>query len=102
MNAVEFLKERDRLTKMCSISCDECRLASNNCNSCFDAEEIVKIVEQWSKDCPKETYKSNLLKAFPNARLDDLCVDNIFGRSEIRCDSFNNCEDCWNQEYKGV
>lgn len=59
----------------------------------------------------KKTYKDVLLEAFPNAILDDdgtpiVCTKSIFGKENIDCMQddgrvdFENCAECWEQEYK--
>lgn len=118
MDAVEMLKEKTRLTKECTISCDDCRLDARhtdyelNCVglSRMDPEKYVEIIEQWSKDCPQQTYLSKLLEAFPRTKR--TVEDNIppFCPEEIGLNNIEKCQDCnadnelciecWNQEYK--
>lgn len=102
MNAVEFLKERDRLTECCSIDCLECRLEADNCLCGFDAERIVAIVEEWAKDCPKPTYLSKIQEVFPRINENQFCLKSFLLEGKLNCQDFKSCEDCWNQEYKGV
>ena len=80
MDAVEFLKENDRMCK----TFDSCRgkdggemcelyVKSNEKGlSCADdattyPEETVKIIEKWAKEHPKKTRQSEFLKIFPEA-----------------------------------
>lgn len=75
MDAVTFLKEKNRLTKQCSIKCSECRLSfikneKDLTCSVFEKEypeKVVEIVENWSKEHPIRTRQSEFLKIFPNA-----------------------------------
>lgn len=82
MNAVEFLKENDRMCKTFD-SCSgkdggemcELYVKSNEKGlSCADyattyPEEAVKIIEKWAKEHPKKTRQSEFLKMFPDARV---------------------------------
>ena len=71
MDAVEFLKALGRL-------CDN-YLCGDNCpliDSCDDESDDgyvrkVQIVEQWAKEHPVKTRQSELLKLFPNMKIDD-------------------------------
>lgn len=113
MEALEFLKEYNRLRKSLS-DCDECPLEiciQDNNNNEDDLKKIIQGVEQWSKEHPKKTYKDVFLEVFQNAILDDdgtpiVCTKSIFGKENIDCVQdegrmdFENCAECWNQEYK--
>ena len=80
MDAVEFLKENDRMCKTFD-SCSgkdggemcELYVKSNERGlSCVDyattyPEEAVKIIEKWAKEHPKKTRQSEFLKMFPDA-----------------------------------
>lgn len=89
MDAVEMLKEKTRLTKECTINCDDCRLGARhtgyelNCVglSRMDPEKYIEIIEQWSKDCPKQTYLSKLLEVFPDTKLDRKEHPRIYARA---------------------
>ena len=112
MDAVEMFKERARLTNNCNIYCSGCRLGPNhngrdmNCTN-FQRqrpEEYVEIIEQWSKDCPKQTYLSKLLEVFPGTELEADGTPACICPSELGLKDFEfcgqNCIDCWNQEYE--
>ena len=71
MDAVEYLKVLGRLCNnyLCG---DNCPLI----NSCHDESDDgyvrkVQIVEQWAKEHPVKTRQSELLKLFPNTKIDD-------------------------------
>lgn len=116
MDAVEYLKEKLRMTHNCYGSCPNCLLSSYNNGtkkSCvtFEAEntkQAVAIVEQWAKENPRKTYLSVLLEKFPNAEINvknipTICPHRIFGKSGmyVNCDSnLSACVKCWNREYK--
>lgn len=107
MDALEFLKEVQRICVKHKESC-KTFLAYTVCNGKLgktdeELEEVVKNIEQWSKEHPKKTYKDVFLKVFPSAKLDDggtpnACIRDIFGDSFGNCDL--ECSECWNQEYK--
>ena len=111
MNAVKMIKEKSRLTQNCKIYCTACRLGPRhngrdiNCTEFQHEypEECVKIIEQWSKDCPKKTYLSKLLEIFPGTGLDDdgtplsICPSDL-GLKDLICSE--KCINCWNQEWE--
>ena len=78
MDAVEFLKEKDRMCRTILIvggfvgRCDECeigkrRASGQTCDKYIvkHPEEAVAIVEQWAKEHPRKTRQSEFLKMFP-------------------------------------
>lgn len=76
MDAVEYVKQRER---MCAYygSCDKC-LANKvmGCASLVKISQMVPIVEQWAKEHPVKTRQGDLLKMFPSALTADgvLCI----------------------------
>ena len=64
MDAVEFIKERDR---MLEVNREAPSLVYKHELS---AEKIVAIVEEWSAAHPRKTRQSVFLELFPNTRLD--------------------------------
>ena len=68
MDAVKYLKEAKR---MCSKheSCEGCPIENYSCNfrKIENPEELITIVEKWSKEHPLKTRQSEFLKMFPNA-----------------------------------
>lgn len=75
MDAVEFLKAKDRMCKMYWGNCKICDLSSDNnamnmgCSSFVEKypEKAVAIVEKWAKEHPLKTRQSEFLKLFPEA-----------------------------------
>lgn len=108
MDAVEYLKQRTRMTHKCDIGvCQFCELGVNYNGHTIGCEEFesefpekaVAIVEQWAKEHPRKTYKSVFLEMFPNAKTTkegypDFCLKRLLGASS--CDI--TCGDCWNRE----
>ena len=71
MDAVEYVKQRDR---MCDyyVNCGDCPAGNyEGCSSLNEIPNLVPIVEQWVKEHPAKTRQSEFLKMFPNARIDD-------------------------------
>lgn len=76
MDAVKFIKERNRMCKNFVGGCKGCP-AFNACGdnlscaigyaSTLDATEQVAIVEKWSKDHPRKTRQSVFLEHWPGA-----------------------------------
>lgn len=117
MNALEMLKEKNRLTKKCTILCSDCRLGPSwneiECECLAlerDYPEIyVSILKTWSEEYPKRTYLSRLLEIFPDARRDTdnlprFCPTDLWAMKINKCDGdFSDstlCEACWNQNYE--
>lgn len=112
--AVNFIKEKHRMTNHCRIRCAECPLSMSNNGTdnkmtCDDLEKqypekAVEIVQKWSDEHPQKTYLSELLRAFPKAILDldgktplNMCPS-MLGLKEINnCHSPEDCIKCWNQ-----
>lgn len=111
MDAVEFIKEHDRMCKALKSSCEECKLSiKSNDTREYCAEylaehpaEAVKIVEQWAKEHPKKTRQSEFLKMFPRVGMCsdgfvNFCpedMDSEFECPRKTCDSEgNHCTPC--------
>lgn len=115
MDAVEYQKEKRRMTKNCmALFCNDCPLSGKNnedglsCTS-FEQnhpEKAVALIEQWAKEHPAKTYKSVFLEKFPDAAKEDgvpaACVVAVFGEKKKPEGCYNsiNCSDCWNREVK--
>lgn len=105
MDAVKYIKALRRLCES-KRKCTECPLLNKEESYCIVdtgeyAEKAVQIVEQWAKDHPVKTRQSELLKIFPDAKIDDdgilaFCPD-AFSPKEIddeHCHKYNKCEEC--------
>ena len=72
MDALEFIRERNRMCKSFGIECENCPANKDSCCIEFNLdEEIIPIVEKWSKENPRKTRQSLLLEQYPYARSDD-------------------------------
>lgn len=76
MDAVEYVKQRNR---MCDyyVNCSECPVGQYKvCASIVGIPKLIPIIEQWAKEHPVKTRQSELLKLFPEASmLDDGCLN---------------------------
>ena len=68
MDAIEFIRERNRMCKSFGVECENC--PANKDSRCIDInldEEIVPTVEKWSKENPRKTRQDVFLKQWPEA-----------------------------------
>ena len=71
MDAVEYVKQRERMCDYYA-NCDDCPAGNyEGCASLNGIPKLVPIVEKWAKDHPVKTRQSEFLKMYPNARMDD-------------------------------
>lgn len=109
MDALNFLKERERMCRTCYDKEMECAYCpANKTEKClfWEAgawEKAIEIVEKWSKEHPKKNRKSEFLKNYPKALIDKrgnpiFCVKAL--GYEEDCGPQDNCLKCWNKEVK--
>jgi hypothetical protein len=104
MDAITYLKVKDKITDNCKINCGICPFDTDT-TTCLDTTEpetAVEIVEKWLAEHPPVTYASKMREVFPKfvasgsnclaAALDKAC-------SEIKCCDQDGCKACWNREY---
>ena len=114
MDAVKFIKERDRMCKSFDAGCTGCP-ASNACKnelccafdqgSTLDATAQVSIVEKWSAAHTRKTRQSEFLNLFPDAELSigtvNVCPNSLY-EGKCDCARYQNCLSCkrefWSQE----
>lgn len=115
MEALEFLKERQRMCNGCN-GCVGCSLSESHCiisrtTSDEDFKKMINAVEQWSKEHPRKTRQSMFLDQFPETVLDEhgvimLCPLMISSAHRNSCGEYKilykTCENCrhefWMQE----
>lgn len=70
MDAMEFIRERNRMCKAFPIckGCPACDF--DGCGSVHLNEGIIPIVEKWAKEHPRKTRQSVFLEQYPEARID--------------------------------
>lgn len=125
MDAVKYLKEKNRMCRKCGElpgGCFECpiRNDSGGCQAgVFENQEVteemlVQIVERWAAEHPKKTRQSEFLKMFPNAMYSSDSSTLMIKPCELdqtelqngrRCDDYSGkCQSCrkeyWSEEVK--
>lgn len=90
MDAVEFIKARERMCKSfdkCSFGCPawdgSCKLETGTYLEC-EADKQVEIVKEWSAAHPIKTRQSEFLKQWPNA---DFCDDGYLSLAPCSIDT---------------
>ena len=71
MDAVEYVKQRER---MCNyyVNCADCPADDyEECSSLNGIPNLVPIVEKWAKEHPVKTRQSEFLKMWPDAEIGD-------------------------------
>ena len=100
MDAVEYVKQRDR---MCDyyVNCGDCPAGNyEGCASLNEIPNMVPIVEQWVKEHPVKTRQSEFLKMFPNASVGYngtlvICPSQADTKAVAECvRSERNCDKC--------
>lgn len=102
MDAINFLKEKKRMCAL-NVGCLNCPIGILNNKfgePCRDfeknhPEDAVAIIEKWSAEHPKKTRQSELLKAFPNAEIENgvavACPKSL--DKNVNCEPLN-CDEC--------
>lgn len=99
MDAVEYVKQRNR---MCDyyVNCSECPVGKYKvCASIVGIPKLIPIIEQWAKEHPVKTRQSELLKLFPETEMIDdyICICPSRFVEEYREPAHNcnmDCEKC--------
>ena len=91
MDAIKFLAEFKRMCKTYQ-GCAGCR-ATGGCDcssmeSDAQRQELVDIVEKWSKDHPPKTRLQDFLERYPNAPME------VDGTPKTCCEVLEYCKDC--------
>lgn len=114
MDAVKFIKERDRMCRFYHHAgdCYQCPAKDCECSALegmVDDDNIVTIVEEWSAAHPRKTRQSVFLEQYPNAVLDKdgvlrICPSSVGGDipKKYKCLCLTDCSACrrefWMQE----
>ena len=106
MDAVKFLKEKERMCNKCS-ACSRCPVCKENNGFNMDCEdlaienpkEFVAIIEKWSAEHPVKTRQSEFLKMFPDASIGVngalvIAPCNVNTKFESEICGIGKCEDC--------
>ena len=96
MDAVEYVKQRNR---MCDyyVHCGDCPVGDyQGCTSLNEIPKMVPIVEQWAKAHPVKTRQSEFLKMWPDAEIGDDGLPSIapcqLNVELLQCESQEDCE----------
>lgn len=115
MDAVKFIKERDRMCRFYHHAgdCYQCPAKDCECSALegmVDDDNFVTIVEEWSAAHPRKTRQSVFLEQYPQADIDNtglliLCPKRISADIRVTADCLRQgCSDCrrefWMQEVK--
>lgn len=109
MDAIEFIKERNRMCdfyKCCKIK--GCPAENLSCDSleeiAIQGFKLIRDVEQWSKEHPQKTMLQDLLGKFPNAILEETTKVPIFCPIHLGYEKSTSnvcgkytCFECWNR-----
>lgn len=116
MDAIKFINETVRMCSFITNKCTGCPLHEfNGCNlddlvGYGNVEQVVKIVEKWSKEHPRKTRQSLFLEQNPEANVGSdgvlqICpclITASYRANGSRCTSKYQCSDCrknfWSQE----
>ncbi|MGI5958995.1 MAG: hypothetical protein ACOX60_06240 [Massiliimalia sp.] len=98
MDAVEFLKELERMVKTDPVA------TKKYYSNCSKHQEAVNFVEQWSKSHPQKTRLQDFLEKHPKALKDDVGRPVACARLIGYCEYCDNeyvtaeyCLKCWNK-----
>lgn len=104
MDAVRFIKERNRMCKSLDVRCEVCpafHVGENGAQcavgaaSMLDATAQIAIVEEWSAAHPRKTRQSVLLEHWPEAELVNGCL--AICPKRISANYRNGNADCTNR-----
>ena len=113
MDAVKFIKERDRMCRFYHHAgdCYQCPAKDCECSALermVDDDNIVSIVEEWAAEHPRKTRQSVFLEQYPQADIDKtglliLCPKRISADIRVTVDCMRQgCSACrrefWMQE----
>lgn len=108
MDAVKFIKERDRMCRFYHHAgdCYQCPAKDCECSvleGMVDDDNIVTIVEEWAAEHPRKTRQSVFLEQWPDTQLDkkgnviicpkQLCRGEEFNKLIAACRG-TNCYEC--------
>lgn len=107
MDAIEFFKAMKRMCgRYDAAHCEECPLEDHACGltvskTFAELKAMIELVEKWAAEHPAKTRQSELLKLFPEAKMDDEGVCKVcpayvrLGDCDHDCPSPDtNCYDC--------
>ena len=104
MDAVEYVKQRERMCDYYS-DCDKCPAKEViGCANITKISQMVPIVEKWAKEHSVKTRQSDFLKQYPDAEIGSdglpsvapcqLDVRLIHSESKVDCEDRGVCNKC--------
>lgn len=110
MDAVEFLKENERMCKKTDL-CVDCPAYKENIGYDVTCEEFmneypqeyVSCVEKWSAEHPIKTRQGEFLKMFPDAKINSdgvIDIDPCYVDKKIEhhcAEKYDSCDDCYKE-----
>ena len=105
MDAVKFIKERDRMCRFYHHAgdCYQCPAKDCECSALegmVDDDNIVTIVEEWSAAHPRKTRQSVFLEQWPETRIDKAGILEIFPCAV--CTTLRNKRECCSSDFSCV
>lgn len=108
-----YLKEKARATKCCSIDCNLCIIGSRNNGTGYTCtkferelpEEAINIIQRWSDRNLRKTMLKDFKEKYPDAPLDNgwrpaMCPYDLgYEKYDGDCKE-SNCLDCWSRPIK--
>lgn len=98
MDAMEFIRERNRMCSTFRPNCDGCPAYENGwyCDNDAWNEKIVSVVEKWAEEHPRKTRQSVFLEQYPEAEIDK-CGCLMLCPKRISADYRNSYGNCTNR-----
>lgn len=100
MDAVEYVKQRNRMCDYYT-NCGDCPASGfDGCSSLSSVFKMIPIVEQWVKEHPVKTRQGEILKLFPNTDKNngvlDFCPQRFgYFRDNCKCcEPTTECTEC--------
>lgn len=109
MDAIKFLKEKNRMCNCYNDYCCDCPLEDYDCDGTKEEEfeAIVAAVEKWFEEHPQKTILQDLLEKYPNTVLREedgtptFCPDKLGYKIDMQKCDFDYCVKCWNTFIEG-
>ena len=97
MDAVEYVKQRNRMCDYYA-NCGDCPADNyERCSFLSGIPRMVPIVEKWAKEHPIKTRQSEFLKMWPDAEISDDGLPSIapcqLNVELLQCESQKDCEE---------
>ena len=107
-DTLTFIKEHNRMCnyfegcECCPLDC-ECICSQDFKMSDSDVEKVLQVVQDWSDNHPRKTYKRDFFEKFPYALRNakdcpTMCVGDVYGSACMMYTCTDeDCVQCWNR-----